>query len=154
MRGEDVVQPHQQTAGDDGGDDGDEDVRQGFDEALQQVALRRAEVFCFLGADLFDAGDVKQLSGNFIDRAGAEDDLELPGGEEVALGERDGVHGGLVDFALVFQDHAQAGGAVGSGGDVVAAADGGDDGFSGLAVFTHGGSPLGIVAGGRGRACC
>ena len=154
MRGEDVVQPHQQTAGDDGGDDGDEDVGKGFDEALHQVAFRRAEVFGFLGADLFDAGDVKQLSGNFIDRAGAEDDLELPGGEEIALGERDGINGGLVDFALVFQDHAQAGGAVRRGGDVVAAADGGDDGFSGLAVFTHGGSPLGIVAGGRGRACC
>ena len=59
VRGEDVVQPHQQTAGDDGGDDGDEDVGQGFDEALHEVALRRAKVFCFLRADLFDAGEVE-----------------------------------------------------------------------------------------------
>ena len=151
VRGEDVVQPHQQNAGDDGGDDGDEDVRQGFDEALQQVALRRAEVFCFLCADLFDAGEVEQLSGNFIDRAGAEDDLELPGGEEVALGERDGVHGGLVDFVFVFEHHAQAGGAVRRGGDVLFATDGRDDGFSGLAVFIHGGYLLVMGDGGGMR---
>ena len=136
--GEDVVKAHQQTAGDDGGDDGDEDVRQGLDEALQQVAFGRAEVFGFLGADLFDAGDVEQFGGDFVHSAGAEDDLELSGGEEVAFGKRDGVDGGLVDFVFVFEHHAQAGGAVRRGGDVLFATDGRDDGFSGLAVFIHG----------------
>ena len=106
---------------------------------MQQVAFGGAEVFGFLGADLFDAGDVEQFGGDFVHGAGAEDDLELSGGEEVAFGKRDNVNGGLVDFVFVFEHHAQAGGAVRRSGDVLFATDSRDDGFSSLAVFIHGG---------------
>ena len=98
----------------------------------------------------FDAGDVEQFGGDFVDGAGAEDDLELSGGEEVAFGKRDGVDGGLVNFVFVFEHHAQAGGAVRRGGDVLFATDGRDDGFSGLAVFIHGGYLL-VMGDGGGR---
>ena len=122
--GEGTHDAHEHTGCHDGGDDGDEDVREDLDGALERVALVGRTAF--LGLRLGGGGDAGLLDELVIDLvhgAGSKDHLELARCLEVALGTNHVIEFGLVDLAVVCDDQAQAGGAVRRRDDVARAAD-------------------------------
>ena len=95
---------HEETTGDQGREDGDEDVGDHLDEAGEEVASR----FCFflrlvLG-DLAHAVVSDHVGVHLVDVAGTDNDLEHAAGGERALQVVIVVEGLLVDLGFV-RDH-------------------------------------------------
>ena len=114
-------QPHQQTRGDDGRNDGDEDVGEGPRQALGHIELGRRHVGQLRLAGGACAGQGDELGIDLVDQAGAEDHLDLAGVAEAPLDPVQLVDGGLVHLAVVRQHQPQPGGAVGGADDVLLA---------------------------------
>ncbi|MNX61244.1 hypothetical protein D3C86_921720 [compost metagenome] len=114
-------QPHQQARGDDGRNDGDEDVGEGPRQALGQVELGRRHVGQLRLAGGAGPGNSHELCIDLVDQAGAEDHLDLAGVAEAPLDPVQLVDGGLVDLAVVRQHQPQPGGAVSGADDILLA---------------------------------
>ena len=127
LGGEDRVEGHEETAGDQGGEDRDEDVRDHLDEAGEDVA---AGLGFFLGlvlGDLAHAVVGDHVVVDLVDVAGADDDLEHAAGGERPLQVFVVVEGLLVDLGFVRDHQAETGCAVCCCADVGGAADCLDD---------------------------
>ena len=121
------MEGHEQTAGDQGGEDRDEDVRDHLDEAGEDVA---AGLGLFLGlilGDLAHAVVGNHVVVDLVDVAGADDDLEHAAGGERPLQVFVVVEGLLVDLGFVRDHQAETGCAVCCRADVGGAADCLDD---------------------------
>ncbi|MNH06289.1 hypothetical protein D3C79_656510 [compost metagenome] len=114
-------QPHQQTRGDDGWNDGDEDVGERPRQALGHVELGRRHVGQLRLAGGACAGQRHKLRIDLVDQASAEDHLNLTRVAEAPLDPVQLVDGGLVHLAVVRQHQPQPGGAVGGTDDVLTA---------------------------------
>ena len=124
---EDGVEGHQEAAGDQGGQDRDEDVGDHLDEAGEQVP---ALLGLFLGLVLGDLADpvvVDHVLEDLVDVAGADDDLEHAAGGEGALELLVVVQRLLVDLVRVGDHQSESRRAVGRCADVRRSADCLDD---------------------------
>ena len=121
------MEGHQETTGDQGREDRDEDVGDHLDEAGEDVT---ASLRLFLGlvlGDLAHAVVGHHVGVHLVDIAGADDDLEHAAGGECALQIFVVVEGLLVDLGLVRDHQAETGCAVRCCADVGGAADCFDD---------------------------
>ena len=122
LGGEHAVQRHQHTATDQNGDQRNEDVSNGLDEAGDNVALLRGDALEFI-LGCFGCASGDEVLVYLVDVAGANDNLELASIEEAALEVFVVVDCCLVDLVLVLQDEAKAGCAVCGCNDVAGATD-------------------------------
>ena len=119
--GEDVVDAHEQTAGDDGRDDRDEDVGEHLDETLYRAALA---FFGFIrravcnGSDLF-----LDLIADEVDEPRSQDDLELAVGHERSFDDVDIRDGVFIAKIRILELKTKAGGTMLNRADVVFSAD-------------------------------
>jgi len=113
---------HHETAGNKGGENRNEDVRDGLDEAGDNVALLGGNFLEFVLGCLGCASGDKVLV-YLVNVAGADDDLELASIEEAALEVLVVVDCCLVYLVLILQYEAKAGCAVCSCNDVAGATD-------------------------------
>ena len=126
---------HEHAGCDDGGDDGDEDVREYLDGLHEAVLLLGGRL---LDVGLARGGDVALLAEllvDLVDSACPVDDLELTRSLKVALGANGVIDLLLVDLGVVCDDQAQACGAVRCRNDVARAADRLQNLLSGLCVI-------------------
>ena len=109
---------HQETAGHDGRDNGNENVPQALDGPLEDILLggRRGFDLFFRGGG--ESGDGNKLVIDLIDRAGAQDDLKLAGGAENSLDPVNVLYGFRVALGVVRQDQTEPGGTMGGGNQV------------------------------------
>ena len=127
LGGEDVVDRHHEAAGDECGEDRDEDVRDHLDESGEDVAALRGFFLGLILGDFSDAVVGDHVRVDDVDVAGADDDLVHAARGECPLQILVGVEGRLVDLLLVREDEPEACRAMGGGGDVGGPADGFDD---------------------------
>ena len=114
---------HHLTGSDDGGKDRDEDVTDGLESLPPDRSLRsRGSLDVILRAGR-NAGDLDELVENLVDRAGADDQLELSVRLEHALDAVNFLERGLVDLAVIRDNKTKSGRAVRGGYYVRAAAD-------------------------------
>ena len=126
---------HEHAGCDDGGDDGDEDVREYLDGLHEAILLLGGRL---LDVGLARGGDVALLAElvvDLVDGTRPIDDLELTRSFKVALGANGVIDLLLVDLGVVRDDQAQACGAVRCRNDVARAADRLQNLLSGLCVI-------------------
>ncbi len=133
VRGQNVVDAHQKAPCHDGRDDGNENVAEHLDEALEGIALffLRLLLGFLSGAQLLLHLRKYQVHGS-----GTKDNLKLGLSQEDAFHPFDIANGLFVSQVVVLELQAQSGGAVGRGADVVSAADVLDD-LSGNFCIIH-----------------
>ena len=121
------MEGHQETTGDQGREDRDEDVRDHLDEAREHVAASLGLFLRLVLGHLAHAMVGDHVSVDLVDVAGADDDLEHAAGGERPLQVFVVVEGLLVDLGFVRDHQAETGCAVCCCADVRGAADRFDD---------------------------
>ena len=121
------MEGHEETTGDQGREDWNEDVGDHLDEAREDVATSLGFFLGFILGDLAHAVVGDHVSVDLVDIAGADDDLEHAAGGECALQIFIVVEGLLVDLGFVRDHQAETGCAVCCCADVGGAADCFDD---------------------------
>ena len=124
---QDRVEGHQETTGDQGGEDRDEDVRDHLDEAGEDIAAGLGFFLGLILGHLAHAMVGDHVSVDLIDVAGADDNLEHAAGGERSLQVFVVVEGLLVDLGFVRDHQTQTCRAVCCCADVRGAADRFDD---------------------------
>ena len=138
---DDVAKAQDQTAGDDGGQQRYEDLRQMGDAPLQRIHVLASRL---LGGLLAATADAELLGQRLVPllHLVADHHLELTALGEASLHRRNGFDGLAVGLGRIVQDEAQPGQAVADGGDVLLAADLVDQGGKLLCVDLGHGSSL------------
>ena len=109
---------HEEAAGHNGGDDGDEDVAQALDGPLEYVLFGGGGGLDLLLGGGGEAGNGDKLVIDLVHRACAQNDLELSRGAEDSLDPVDVLHGLGIALGVVCQHQPEPGGAVGGGNQV------------------------------------
>ncbi|MNP47724.1 hypothetical protein D3C76_1417920 [compost metagenome] len=119
---DDVAKAQDQAAGDDGGQQGHEDLRQVGDAALQRIHVVAG---CLLGGILAGAAHPDLLGERLVPliHLVADHHLELAALGEAPLHRGDGLDGLGIGLGRIGQHEPEPGQAVADGGDVVLAAD-------------------------------
>ena len=105
----------QQARSDDRRDDGDEDVAEELDGTHEDVLLRRRRLLGLGGARRLDAAHGDEFLIHLVDRARAEDDLQLALGLKHALDPIDRLDSLGIDLAAICDHQAQARGTMRGG---------------------------------------
>ena len=121
--GQTLQKTHEKSAGDDGGNNGYENIAQRFDGPFEWILFFGCRLFHLVFAGFADAGQFDEFIVNLVDRAGTKDDLQLSGCFKHPLYSIDIFQRFFAALFIVRDHQTQSGGAVCGGDDIFPAAD-------------------------------